>query len=96
MAVRISCINKANGLHENPYVAISYLSWVEDGTGKTGRSTREEMYQFVVTQKGAAYVSLGSSRAPLTGGVSPRGTKYVKTVANDTSRDNLLQLPECR
>jgi hypothetical protein len=95
MAVRISCINKANGLHENPYVAISHLNWVEDGTGKTGRSTREDMYTFVEDQKGTAYVQSGSSRAGLMGAVSARGTKYVKTVANDTSRDNLLKLPEC-
>lgn len=95
MAVRISCINKANGLHENPYVAISHLNWVEDGTGKTGRSTREDMYAFVEDQKSTAYVQSGSSRAVLMGAVSARGTKYVKTVANDTSRDNLLKLPEC-
>jgi hypothetical protein len=95
MTVRISCINKANGLHENPYVAISHLNWVQDETGKTGRSTREEMYTFVEDQKGTAYVQSGSSRAVLMGAVSARGTNYVKTVANDTSRDNLLKLPEC-
>jgi hypothetical protein len=96
MAVRIICINKANGQHENPYVAISHLGWVEDGTGKTGTSTREEIYDFVVNQRGEAYVASGLTRAGLIGAVSPRGTRYVKTVANSTERDNLLELPECR
>lgn len=96
MAVRITCINKANGQHENPYVAISHLRWVADGTGQTGTSTREEMYAFVVNTNGEAYVSNGLTRARLIGAVSPRGTRYVKTVANSTERDNLLELPECR
>ena len=95
MAVRITCINKASGNHENPYVAISHLGWVEDGTGKSGKSTREEMYDFVQNKGGEAYVSSGLSRARLIGAVSPRGTRYVKTVANSTERDNLLELPEC-
>ena len=96
MAVRITCINKANGQHENPYVAISHLGWQEDGTGKTGRSTRDEMYEFVERQKGEAYVLAGAARARVIGAVSPRGTRYVKTVADSTERDNLLKLPECR
>lgn len=96
MAVRITCINKANGQHENPYVAISHLGWVADGTAKVGKSTREEMYDFVVNENGEAYVAAGLTRAGLIGAISPRGTRYVKTVANNTERDNLLELPECR
>lgn len=96
MAVRITCINKASGQHENPYVAISHLEWINDATGNSGKSTREQMYDYVVNQGGEAYVANGSSRAPLSGAVSARGTRYVKTVANSTERDNLLELPECR
>lgn len=35
MAIRIICIKKANGDHENSYVAISHLGWIEDGTNKS-------------------------------------------------------------
>lgn len=28
MSIRITCITKAGGDHENPYVAISRLGWV--------------------------------------------------------------------
>ncbi len=38
----------------------------------------------------------GNSQAKLVGAVSARGTQYVKTEANDTEKDNLLKLPECR
>ena len=96
MAIRITCINKANGQHENPYVAITNLGWVEDGTGKTGRSTREEMYDWLKNQNGQAYVQADSARAKLVPMVTLRGTTYVKTEADSTERDNLLKLNECR
>jgi hypothetical protein len=95
MAVRIICIKKAHGQHENPYVAIESLGWTNEATGERNISTREQMYDFVVNQKGDAYVVAGALRAALTGAISPRGTRYVKTVADSTIRDNLLTLPEC-
>lgn len=95
MAVRITCIKKSNGQQENPYVAIESLSWTNEANGERNASTREQMYVFVVDQKGEAYVSAGGARARLVGQVSPRGTRYVKTVADSTDRDNLLKLPEC-
>ena len=96
MSVRITCINKANGQHENPYVAISRLGWTEDGTGKAGRSTREEMHDWIKHQDGHAYVEVQGARAKVLAAVTPRGTKYVRTEADRTERDNLLKLPECR
>ena len=96
MAIRITCINKANGQHENPYVAITDLGWVEDGTGKAGRLTREALHDWITRQHGQAYVQVGVARAMVIASVSPHGTKYVKTEADHTERDNLLKLPECR
>lgn len=40
MSVKITCIKKDNGNHENPNLAITDLGWIEDGTGKTGKSRR--------------------------------------------------------
>jgi len=94
MAIRITCINKAGGYHENPYVAISDLGWVNETSGETGRATRLEMYDWV-NRGGEAYVQAGTARARVITGVSPSGTKYVKTVADSTQADNLLKLPEC-
>ena len=97
MSVRITCISKDNGYHENPYVAIQSMNWLNESTSDTGKNTRLEMYDWVVNQKGQAYVkdAMGNV-ASLIGAISPRGTKYVKTVADETKTDNLLQLPECR
>mgnify|MGYP001248362136 CR=1 FL=1 len=98
MAVQIICINKDSGNHENPYTAISYLGWKSDSNGSIGKSTRLEMYDFVKNKNGFAYVKdpNDGSKAYLTGEETSRGTKYVKTLPNDTRADNLLKLPECR
>jgi hypothetical protein len=97
MPVRITCIRKDDGNHENPYVAIENLGWVNETTSKTGNNSRLEMYDWVVNEQGQAFVkdALGNV-AYLIGAISPRGNKYVKTVADETKADNLLQLPECR
>jgi len=95
MGFRITCINKDSGHHENPYVAITHLNWVNDQTGESGRSTRLQMYDFV-KRGGDAYVQAGSARADVLAAVSPHGTKFVKTRADSTQTDNLLKLAECR
>lgn len=97
MSVRITCIKKSGGYHENPYAAIESLGWIEDGTNSTGNSTRIVMHDWIKDKGGIAYVSdfLGN-KAYLITAVSASGTKYVKTVADETKTDNLLQLPECR
>lgn len=96
MAIRITCIRKSGGYHENTYVAISHLQWMEDGTSITGKWTREKMYDWVEREKGQAYVQFGSSKVNVFGAISARGTRYVKTEPHNTDRDNLLKLPECR
>jgi hypothetical protein len=55
------------------------------------------MYSYVVNDRGTAYVKdVFGNVAYVIGAVTPRGTKYVKTVADETKTDNLLKLPECR
>lgn len=96
MAIRITCINKDGGYHDNPYVAITRLGWLEESTGKTGYITREQLYDWLKNEGGQAYVLAGNARAEVIPALSAAGTKYVKTRADSTNRDNLLKLPECR
>lgn len=96
MAIKITCIKKAGGNHENPYVAISSLTWLNDATNATGTSTRDTMHDWV-NEGGHAYVQdLYGNKAKLIAETSPRGTKYVKTVRDNVQSDNLLKLPECK
>ncbi len=94
MAVRIKCITKDNGDHENPHVAITSLTWVNPTTGESGTSTRAEMYDYVNGGK-LAYVERGGLKVYLEARISTHGNKYVRTIPDGTTVDNLLKLPEC-
>ena len=95
MSVRINCINKAGGYHDDPHVAIEYLGWTNENNGKHGKSTRLEMYNWL-KEGGEAYVKdrLGN-KAFLVPKVSRNGNPFVQTIADNTPTDNLLKLPEC-
>jgi hypothetical protein len=97
MAIRITCINKSSGYHADPHHAISNLGWVEDGSGKTGKNTRLEVYEWIKNESGVAYV-LDSRRDIARVGTREHanGTKYLQTYADRVWTDNLLALPECR
>lgn len=56
MSIRITCINKSGGNHADPHHAISNLGWVNEQTGKTGKNTRLEIYDWIKNQNGVAYV----------------------------------------
>lgn len=94
MSVRITCINKAQGNHEDPHVAISALAWVEDGKAKTGKNSRLEMHKWV-KDGGKAYVRDAMGVAYLVARISRAGNPYVQTEADGRLTDNLLKLPEC-
>jgi hypothetical protein len=97
MAIRITCINKEQGYHDDPHHAITYLGWVEDGTGKTGKSTRLEIYDWLKNEGGVAYVlDKFGNKAFLYPAENTAGTKFVQTYADRVWTDNLLSLPECR
>jgi hypothetical protein len=96
MAVRITCINKEHGNHEDPHVAISTLGWLNETTKETGKTTRVEMYNWV-KQGGQAYVrDAYGNIVYLIAKVSAWGNPFVQTAADGRVTDNLLYLVECR
>ena len=96
MSVRVTCINKSGGYHENPHEAISSFGWINESTNATGRSDREAMWKFV-NDGGDAYVRDAKGNvAKLIAKTNSRGTHYLQTVSDGKPSDNLLALPECR
>jgi hypothetical protein len=97
MSIRITCITKAGGDHENPYVAISRFGWVNLlKPAEKKFSTRDKMYEYVKNGNEAwVYDKSGNMKAKLICATSTKGTKYVKTEADFTTNDNLLKLEEC-
>jgi hypothetical protein len=96
MSLKITCIKKAGGQHENPYVAITSLTWINEQTDATGTSSREQMYDWIKGGVVAYVKDSQGNKAQLIAQISPSGTKYVKTQADSVTSDNLLKLPECK
>ncbi len=96
MAIRITCISKDHGNHENRHCAISALGWVNEATGDTGTSTRQAVYDWIKTNGGVAVVRDGYGHEVRVGTAeTDRGTQYVLTYRDGVWTDNLLALPEC-
>lgn len=96
MSVRVTCISKDGGNHENPHVAISNLGWKNEETGATGNSTRLALYDWIKNKNGYAYVHDADGNTVKVGTAeTAKGTKYVRTYRDGKWTDNLLALPEC-
>jgi hypothetical protein len=96
MSVRITCINKDGGNHYNPHVGVTHYGWVNESTGASDRSTRQQMIKFLEEDKGTAYVKDGQGNTAHIGvWPSAAGNKYLRTYADGKWTDNLLALPEC-
>lgn len=95
MSIRITCINKSGGYHENPHEAITHYGWKNESTGKTGKNDRHSMVKWV-KEGGVAYVAdnLGN-KAYCFVNKSRNGTEFLQTQADGRPTNNLLQLPEC-
>lgn len=88
MAERVNCIVKGESHLYSDCRCITQI-----GTS-TRRYTREQAHDKVKISPGSLYVERGGSRANLV--AVTRGTlKYVRTAPNDTTADNLLNLPSC-
>lgn len=95
MSVKIRCINKSGGYHENPHEAISHYGWVNELNQETGRTDRQTMVQWV-KNGGSAYVK--DSRGNIVYCYvrqSSRGTEFLQTESDGRTTNNLLELPEC-
>ena len=96
MAIRITCIKKSGGYHQDPHHAIQYIGWLDEATGKTGENTREEIYNWLKNQSEKAYVKdRNGNKAYVGTRENQNGTHYLQTYADGVWTDNLLALPEC-
>ena len=96
MSIRITCITKSGGYHQDPHHAISDLGWINEQTRQTGRNTRLQVYDWIKNHKGVAYVrDSRGNRANVGTREHTDGVKFLQTYADQVWTDNLLALPEC-
>lgn len=97
MEVRIVCINKDGGNHDNPNEAVSHYGWLNEMTNESNKAGRQAMVDWVNKGNKAYVVSkYGTSRVYCYVRTSVNGTEFLQTYSNGTYTDNLLELPECR
>lgn len=95
MAVRITCINKAGGFHDDPHEAVSYYGWLNESSSATGKNDRATMVDWV-KRGGIAYVKdLYGRLAYCFVNRSRSGNEFLQTQTDGIPTDNLLKLPEC-
>jgi len=95
MSVRITCINKDEGYHENPNEAISHYGWLNESSGKQGESDRRSMVEWVNKEGNEAYVKDDGNIAYCYVRKSSNGIEFLQTFADSKYTNNLLSLPEC-
>jgi len=97
MAVRITCIKKDNGNHNNPHEGITDFGWINEETRATGQNTLLQMVHFFEKQNGKAYVKDNFGNIAYVGIVTTNlGNKYLRTYSDGKWTDNLLALDECK
>lgn len=96
MAIRITCINKDGGNHQNPHEGITHFGWINEETRTVGKSTRAIMVDFLKNQGGKAYVKDAGGNVAYVGVITPTNTiPYLRSYADGKWTDNLLSLDEC-
>lgn len=96
MALRITCINKSGGHHQDPHEAISHYGWLNESTNSSGKNDRLSMVDWVKSG-GKAYVKdIFGNVAYCKVRTSIAGTEFLQTYSDNTPTDNLLSLTECK
>lgn len=92
MAREVTCVTTDSRSDHNDCRCIETIGYEVAGDRKT--KTPREMHFMLKVGDTDFYVEGGGSRAYLEP-VERDGTKYVRTEANDTEDDNLLEQPSC-
>ncbi len=96
MSVRITCINKDNGNHNNPHEAITNFGWLNESNNENGNAPMNEMVQYLEKGNNAYVKDYYGNVAYCIVRISQNGNKFIQTIKDQTYADNLLNLPECR
>lgn len=86
---QVKCINKRN--HSDPHQRIQNIGGYTD---KQWKISEDEAIRYIDNREWEFFVSVGGRTVDVVV-ASHLGRRYLKTVADGYSPDNLLSLPEC-
>lgn len=92
--VKITCIKKDSGNHNNPHEGITDYGWINSNE-KTGQSTRSAMVKWIEDGNRAYVTDTYGNKAYCAIRTSPSGNKFLQTYSDGNYNNNLLSLPEC-
>lgn len=88
----VKCINKSDRM--NPHERITHIGG-QNPDGTSWKVSQEEAISGIETGKWDFFVNRGGRVADVVVAKSRYGHKYIKTIADGESPDNLLSLYEC-
>lgn len=91
MTFRITHVKFDNPLYKT-YETITAYAWIDEITNATGADWKPQMVAKVEGGK-RAFVGTGIYRVEATVVAPPQGQKFLRTVADSTNANNLLNLP---
>ena len=96
MAIKVTKISPPNlGSIPDKVIAhktIDSFDWVNESTQVKGNTSREVMYDWIVNQRGSAYIYAGGENIFLFGTSTTSGEHYVRAAKNGEWVDDLLEL----
>ena len=97
MAVRITHIfPKSDSVSADKiaaHLSIENFKWINEQDFQIGTTPLVSMFDWIVNNKGVAYVKKGDTIIPVLGAVSKTGKKYIRCLKDGTWSDELLELP---
>lgn len=75
------------------HLSISNFEWINEQNQKTGTSSRDLMFDWIVNKKGRAYIKKEDKNIFIFGANAPAG-QYIRSIEDGKWTDDLLELPE--
>jgi hypothetical protein len=93
--VRIRCIKKDGGNHNNPHEGITHYGWINPISNNSDLANRITMVSWLEKNGNYAYVKDQFGNKAYCKIVPGKNGKFLQTIADGRVTDNLLNLPEC-
>ena len=95
MKIRITCTCRNGNTYPNPHEGITELGWINEDTKETGKKSVEDMILWVLNDYVDVYVEETKGEKAELEPVKGKTKTYLRSIADDTSDNNLLNLPIC-